>query len=70
MKRTLMTLVPALLLGFGSAAFAADAAAKPDCTTQQKAAMTPTQRRRPQPSPIFRPAQTRRGRTRPAAKSP
>jgi type IV secretory pathway VirB6-like protein len=37
MKRTLMTLVPALLLGFGSAAFAADAAAKPDCTTQQKA---------------------------------
>ena len=38
MKRTLMTLVPALLLGFGSAAFAADAAAKPDCTAQQKAA--------------------------------
>jgi hypothetical protein len=34
MKRTLMTLVPALLLGFGSAAFAAD---KPDCTAQQKA---------------------------------
>jgi hypothetical protein len=36
MKRTLMALVPALLLSFGSAAFAADAA-KPDCTTQQKA---------------------------------
>jgi len=36
MKRTLMTLVPALLLGFGSATFAADAA-KPDCTAQQKA---------------------------------
>ena len=37
MKRTLMTLVPALLLGLGSAAFAADAAPKPDCTAQQKA---------------------------------
>ena len=37
MKRTLMTLVPALLLSFGSAAFAADAAAKPDCSAQQKA---------------------------------
>ena len=37
MKRTLMTLVPALLLGFGSAAFAAEAAAKPDCSAQQKA---------------------------------
>jgi hypothetical protein len=37
MKRTLMTLAPALLLSFGSAAFAADAAAKPDCSAQQKA---------------------------------
>ena len=37
MKRTLMTLVSALLLSFGSAALAADAAAKPDCSTQQKA---------------------------------
>jgi hypothetical protein len=37
MKRTLMTLVSALLLSFGSVAFAADAAAKPDCSTQQKA---------------------------------
>jgi hypothetical protein len=37
MKRTLMALIPAALMTFGSAAFAADPAAKPDCSEQQKA---------------------------------
>jgi hypothetical protein len=37
MKRMLMTLVPAVMMTFGGLALAADAAAKPDCSTQQKA---------------------------------
>ena len=37
MRRMFLTLVPVLLLSFGSAAFAADPAAKPDCTDKQKA---------------------------------
>jgi hypothetical protein len=38
MKRILMALIPAALMTFGTMALAADApAAKPDCTTQQKA---------------------------------
>ena len=37
MRRMFLTLVPVLLLGFGSAAFAADATAKPDCADKQKA---------------------------------
>ena len=37
MRRTFLTLVPVLMLSFGSAAFAADAAAKPDCADKQKA---------------------------------
>ncbi|HXT97264.1 MAG TPA: hypothetical protein VN853_13250 [Polyangia bacterium] len=38
MKRILMALIPAAFMTFGTMALAADApAAKPDCTTQQKA---------------------------------
>ena len=37
MKRMLMALIPAAVMAFGSASFAADAAAKPDCTDKQKA---------------------------------
>ncbi len=37
MRRTFLTLVPVLMLSFGSAAFAADAPAKPDCADKQKA---------------------------------
>ena len=56
MKRTLMTLVPALVLAFGSAAFAADAAAKPDSAPLSKRpSMTPTRRPRPRRSPMCPP---------------
>ena len=70
MKRTLMTLVPALLLGFGSAAFAAEPAAKPDCTAQQKAVDDANTAAKAAAKPDLSRAPTRRGRTRPPAKSP
>ena len=37
MRRTFLTLVPVLMLSFGSVAFAADAPPKPDCADKQKA---------------------------------
>jgi hypothetical protein len=36
MRRILMALIPAAVMTFGAVAFAADAAAKPDCADKQK----------------------------------